>query len=989
METKNLDVAPKTTESIKMGYVEPGTNEIQMDKEAAAPIPPTQIVPPEQQITIPDDSMNVDNMVSRIPKLKPGRGVWTDADTASLAQQSESLAKSEKSYTNESLKVDSNWRDATFITANKFIPEEVPFMSEDEIAEWGVDFMRQYDNDLVDMAMKTFAMGESEPEEKAALGYMMEAFDKKDGTFKDGLKAAGYMITDPSNLVSFGTLGAGLFVKGGVRSLAKASFKEKMKFAAGVGAIDGAMFGMADDALRQNMDMNIWKRDQFDWMQSGISTGVGAAVGAGAGAGLYGFGHMAVKGANKFMNYMEESVMPGMAGGGTPGAHYSQNFGQPIKTEQSYKLEKENLAAQVEARANGNTKLDDSIEMKKNRIKEYEARNNMGPNEDPIVDVPEVTLGELEGKKIVPIVADLTKAGGEYTGIDSSVTEPVTLMGGGYYPILQSSQDAGVVWANKGKGVSTKLKKAADEDGFVYGVVTNMTEGSHASNTTAVHAVMETIKAYERDGKLSKTAAKKISTAIRNKGRALLKSDPNSNIGKQLRGIPEFNNPDDALSYIDGMTFDARKALMTELQSSKVKEIPGMVNINKVLKSIREKDFAGGNWGDSQMVIKIDTKDTVRLGEDGTKKHPSYDYGLKGEVVGKFGRPMSKETMFPDFHTARREAGKDPKSDPRAFDMSTPVQEITPQMIAENKSSPYKAIKSPRQAKMFVDAGQGNWKTSDMKVKDGGIKPVDFAAAIVDSDASGTLSKYSASDLTKEIKAGNTKIYQLGDSQAFFSLGKNTDYSWMNNGEPIPGLTGKETSLNSVINNEHNAPKTGNLLVAKAIEDGAEVLDAFSVPVAGKPNGILTSFYKNFGFETVHEMPFDPSYYSKTELNDIIHLWKQQGWNPEDGYPKVAVMKWKGTDDDRKNFTGKLLSGSGELLERGSSELESFGGTSVKPDVGNANRGRTGDTGGRTVDDTYGEEPRGSGANDVSAIYDEINSLSEIELKNLGIGGSK
>jgi len=48
--------------------------------------------------------------------------------------------------------------------------------------------------------------------------------------------------------------------------------------------------------------------------------------------------------------------------------------------------------------------------------------------------------------------------------------------------------------------------------------------------------------------------------------------------------------------------------------------------------------------------------------------------------------------------------------------------------------------------------------------------------------------------------------------------------------------------------------------VAKAIEDGAEVLDAYSVPLKGKPSGLLPAFYEQFGFGELGRIPFDPKY---------------------------------------------------------------------------------------------------------------------------------
>jgi len=101
------------------------------------------------------------------------------------------------------------------------------------------------------------------------------------------------------------------------------------------------------------------------------------------------------------------------------------------------------------------------------------------------------------------------------------------------------------------------------------------------------------------------------------------------------------------------------------------------------------------------------------------------------------------------------------------------------------------------------------------------------------------------------------------------------------------------------------------------------------------------------------------------------------------GYPEVVIMKWKGKDNERANFTTQLLDG-GAAIDR--------------PAGGDLNRLRSGQDstaaagqGGRDLQGTAGDSDlrspeRGrSGAVDVQSISSEIDNLSEVELRNMGL----
>jgi hypothetical protein len=149
----------------------------------------------------------------------------------------------------------------------------------------------------------------------------------------------------------------------------------------------------------------------------------------------------------------------------------------------------------------------------------------------------------------------------------------------------------------------------------------------------------------------------------------------------------------------------------------------------------------------------------------------------------------------------------------------------------------------------------------------------------------------------------------------------------------------------------------------KGIEEGVTALDAFKVKSASKPDGLLPSIYATFGFEEVAEVPFDPKYFDDQQLADLKAVWKRQGWNEADGYPSVAIMKWKGDDAIRPEATRRFILESQEGLGIGSGTdvagLEAS--QSRLPDgtvAGNQSDGRTGQGDGRADPGRYGDRAR-------------------------------
>lgn len=225
-----------------------------------------------------------------------------------------------------------------------------------------------------------------------------------------------------------------------------------------------------------------------------------------------------------------------------------------------------------------------------------------------------------------------------------------------------------------------------------------------------------------------------------------------------------------------------------------------------------------------------------------------------------------------------------------------------------------------RVAQAMTAALAGQWRSNDIDGTKGGVIPVEFERALAENEAAVTLTKYTRDDVKKGKQDGSLRVFQLGTAKVeegglstWFALKKGYDYS-----AEYPGavtekliadgvLTKDEVALVGVANNELGVKGMGTFQVLKAIEEGATVLDCFKVKSARKPFGLLPSIYATLGFEEVGVVPFAPEYYNGQQLADLKAVWSRQGWNEADGYPDVAIMKFRGSDAVRSEATKRFI----------------------------------------------------------------------------------
>jgi len=335
----------------------------------------------------------------------------------------------------------------------------------------------------------------------------------------------------------------------------------------------------------------------------------------------------------------------------------------------------------------------------------------------------------------------------------------------------------------------------------------------------------------------------------------------------------------------------------------------------------------------------------------------------------------------------------------RAFELSKPTLELTSEEASFLSNVRPLPIDGYTQARLAADFVAGNWRRSNVAKNKGGVSPQAFLDAIDNSDASATLSNYAPSPdpdspsapktpldvIKKAIKDGSMLISQLGDGEIYYGLQRRTNYADMY-GFTHPDLTDREIGLVSVVSNEQGARGIGGpAVMIDALANGATVLDCFNVKSKKFPNGFLPTFYGEFGFEVLGEIPFDPQYYNDTKLSDLKATWTRDGWKEGDGYPSIAIMKWKGTDDDRRGITSRYLRDGTQGLIAGRAAADA---AAAEADVSVQLGAEARAAGGADAGGAAGLEGAGARRSMASrlretAVY--LAALNDVEIQNLGI----
>jgi hypothetical protein len=610
-----------------------------------------------------------------------------------------------------------------------------------------------------------------------------------------------------------------------------------------------------------------------------------------------------------------------------------------------------------------------------------------------------IKVSDLERAMITPIFADLTSAGNVYDQLDGMAVAPTTYMGGPNFPWLKAYRDANVVWSFNDMGKITALRNKVLElrklgleqggDGRVVVTVLAMKDDAHTSNEMSISSLINTLNAVVASGKFPRSQLDAAKKMIVNKA------------GKKdegYSGLVSFPGFDDASALADWSrkaSFTTRKALATEMQSAAFQSLEGMFPVSRVVREAVDPDYRATQQGDMLLAFEIDPNDPNLVidfqkyhtrgdrkpygrykGADGktyrVPRHPAYQFGLRGKLLGSFNTHIPMEIMYGDLLSStynripenldrEQEAAK--KKADRAGEPFTPMtpeerekaiaakqrnwtpkfalersrttdgQLVTPQIVKEAEA--VEGLHDYRVAQAMLAGIAGRWSSSDNTAVRGGIQPVEFERALAESEAAATLTKYTRADVQKGQKDSSLRVFQLGSIpvkdgglNVWMGVQRGADYrdiypSDLTDRLVAEGvLSDNEVALVGVANNELGVSGMTTFQVLKGIEEGVTVLDAFKVKSASKPYGLLPSIYGTLGFEEVGEIPFDPQYYTPQQIDDLKAVWSRQGWLEEDGMPSVSIMKWRGDDAARSEASKRfVLEGQDGLGIRGEPDV--------------------------------------------------------------------
>jgi hypothetical protein len=613
-----------------------------------------------------------------------------------------------------------------------------------------------------------------------------------------------------------------------------------------------------------------------------------------------------------------------------------------------------------------------------------------------------IKVSDLDGAMITPIFADLTSAGNVYDQLDGMAVAPTTYMGGPNFPWLKAFRDANVVWAFNDKAKITALRNKVLElrklgleqggDGRVVVTVLAMKDDAHTSNEMSISSLINTLNAVVASGKFPQS---QLDAA---KGMIVSKAGKKDEGYSGLATFPGFNDAAALADWSRAASFTTRKALATEMQSAAFQSLEGMFPVSRIVREAVDPDYRATQQGDMLLAFEIDPDDPNLVidfqkyhtrgdrkpygrykDKDGktyrVPRHPAYQFGLRGKLLGSFSTHIPMEIMYGDLLSStynriganldreQEVAKKKAERDGREFTPLTPEERekaialkqrnwtpkfalersrttdgqlVTPQIVREAEA--VEGLHDYRVAQAMLAGVAGRWRSSDNTAVSGGIQPVEFERALAENEAAATLTKYTRTDVQEGQKDGSLRVFQLGSTpvkdgglNVWMGVKRGADYrdiypSDLTDRLVAEGvLSDSEVALVGVVNNELGVSGMTTFQVLKGIEEGVTVLDAFKVKSASKPYGLLPSIYGTLGFEEVGEIPFDPQYYTAQQIDDLKAVWSRQGWLEEDGMPSVSIMKWRGDDAARSEASKRfVLEGQDGLGIRGEPDLVQF-----------------------------------------------------------------
>jgi len=190
----------------------------------------------------------------------------------------------------KTLAKDPSWLDASELMyrAMEGKPPQEALKSDEELAEWGLQFMADMNWSLITLGRVSNKMlNLTDPETKMGLAYMLDTFDNVNTSAAGVWRGTKAFVTDPLNFIGLSTFGIGSAGKAAAQQTAKMAFREALKRSAGragvIAGIEGMIYSGADNYMRQGIDVEIGRREERSTTELVGMTALGGVVGGAAG----------------------------------------------------------------------------------------------------------------------------------------------------------------------------------------------------------------------------------------------------------------------------------------------------------------------------------------------------------------------------------------------------------------------------------------------------------------------------------------------------------------------------------------------------------------------------------------------------------------------------------------------------------------------------------------------------------------------------------
>ena len=192
--------------------------------------------------------------------------------------------------TQESLYTNEDWQRSSRLLYRLQNGEDMPTdWSAKDVAHWGMDEMSAFNWNLGSMAFDAKRIHGADQETKEAFLYAMDQYEELDHSFRTTGYALKNLAMDPTTLagvVTFGAAGASaqgakVAGKAGLRAL----LKESIKRTAAPAIVAGAAEGVAENSLRQSVEISGGRKEDFSGLEAAASGVVGGTIGGVLGVG--------------------------------------------------------------------------------------------------------------------------------------------------------------------------------------------------------------------------------------------------------------------------------------------------------------------------------------------------------------------------------------------------------------------------------------------------------------------------------------------------------------------------------------------------------------------------------------------------------------------------------------------------------------------------------------------------------------------------------